>query len=55
MLGVSLKDNIVTDGSMPYTQFRIICDRCDHEAFIFQNEGNFCLKCWQERTEPDIS
>jgi hypothetical protein len=30
------------------------CDVCDREAFIFQEEGNFCLDCWQERTEPDI-
>jgi hypothetical protein len=33
---------------------KITCDMCGEEAFIFQEEGNFCLDCWQERTEPDI-
>lgn len=33
---------------------RILCDVCNEEAFIFQEEGNFCLNCWQERTEPQI-
>ncbi|HJS82353.1 MAG TPA: hypothetical protein VJ742_05900 [Nitrososphaera sp.] len=32
----------------------ITCDMCGLEASIFQEEGNFCLDCWQERTEPDI-
>ncbi len=36
-------------------QLRIICDICNQEAFIFQHEGNFCLNCWQDRTEPQIS
>ena len=34
---------------------KINCDICDQEAFIFQEEGNFCLNCWQNRTEPNIS
>jgi hypothetical protein len=34
---------------------RIICDVCSQEAFIFQDEGNFCLNCWQDRTEPNIA
>ena len=34
---------------------RISCDVCYEEAFIFQEEGNFCLQCWQARTEPDIT
>ena len=34
---------------------RINCDVCNHEAFIFQEEGNFCLNCWQDRTEPNIA
>jgi hypothetical protein len=34
---------------------KIICDVCDQEAFIFQDEGNFCLNCWQDRTEPRIT
>ena len=33
---------------------KICCDACGREAFIFQEEGNFCLRCWQERTEPLI-
>jgi hypothetical protein len=33
----------------------IPCDVCGHEAYIFQDEGNFCLECWQERTEPYIT
>ena len=36
-------------------QHMIICDICDQEAFIFQNEGSFCLNCWQDRTEPHIT
>jgi hypothetical protein len=35
-------------------ELKVSCDVCDEEAFIFQEEGNFCLNCWQERTEPDI-
>jgi hypothetical protein len=31
------------------------CDACNKEALIFQEEGNFCLNCWQDRTEPDIT
>ena len=33
----------------------VFCDVCFEEAFIFQEEGNFCLECWQFRTEPDIT
>ena len=33
----------------------IVCDVCKVEASIFQDEGNFCLECWQQRTEPNIS
>jgi len=32
----------------------IFCDGCGEEASIFQEEGNFCLNCWQQRTEPEI-
>lgn len=31
------------------------CETCRNEAFIFQTEGNYCLICWQERTEPNIT
>ena len=34
---------------------KINCVICDQEAFIFQEEGNFCLSCWQSKTEPNIS
>ena len=34
---------------------RINCDLCNQEALIFQIYGNFCLRCWQNKTEPDIS
>lgn len=32
----------------------ITCEICGQEAAIFQEEGNYCLNCWQERTEPVI-
>ena len=35
-------------------ELKIWCDVCGEEAFIFQEEGNFCLNCWQERTESEI-
>lgn len=38
-----------------FTENKINCDICDQEAVIFQDEGNFCLNCWQDRTEPNIS
>jgi hypothetical protein len=41
--------------SMLPTEIRIICDVCNQEAVIFQDEGNFCLDCWQDRTEPRIT
>jgi hypothetical protein len=29
------------------------CDICKIRlASIFQEEGNYCLECWQERTHP---
>jgi hypothetical protein len=35
---------------------KIICDLCiQSEASIFQNEGNFCLSCWQDRTDPHVT
>lgn len=41
--------------SVIYNETMIICDICNQEAFIFQEEGNFCLNCWQDRTEPNIT
>ena len=30
------------------------CDSCDVKAaVIFQVEGNYCLDCWQKRTNPN--
>ena len=45
----------VTTLSILSTEVRILCDVCNQEAFIFQGEGDFCLKCWQDRTEPRIT
>jgi hypothetical protein len=39
---VATEDNVIT------------CDVCGYEALIFQEDGNFCLDCWQKRTEPNI-
>jgi len=31
------------------------CNSCDTKfADIFQDEGNYCLDCWQRRTYPRI-
>lgn len=35
-------------------ELEVLCDMCGEEAFIFQEEGNFCLYCWQQRTEPQV-
>jgi hypothetical protein len=37
-------------------QFLIGCEVChEKEAVIFHMEGDFCIECWQEKTEPDFS
>jgi hypothetical protein len=34
---------------------RIICNHCRTSiAEIFQESGEFCLHCWQERTYPNV-
>jgi hypothetical protein len=53
MLDLSFDDKVVIIYAEP--QKAIQCDACDLEASIFQEEGNFCLDCWQERTEPYIT
>jgi len=30
------------------------CDSCSEKAEIFQAEGDFCLRCWQKETHPDV-
>jgi len=31
------------------------CNSCDDKpAHIFQDEGNYCLDCWQKRTDPNL-
>jgi hypothetical protein len=62
MLDVYLEDDNEHNGDATVsiiitisTENKINCDICDQEAFIFQEEGNFCLSCWQNRTEPNIS
>jgi hypothetical protein len=33
----------------------IICNLCNiHVAEIFQEGGDYCLYCWQERTYPNL-
>jgi hypothetical protein len=53
MLDVYLEDDAIV--SVISIESTINCDICNHEALIFQEEGNFCLNCWQDRTEPDIA
>jgi hypothetical protein len=55
MLGVYLEDDDTTVSIIVYRENRINCDVCNQEAFIFQEEGNFCLNCWQDKTEPNIA
>ena len=31
------------------------CNWKNAEAEVFHLDGEFCLICWQERTEPDIA
>jgi hypothetical protein len=53
MLELYLEED--TNVSVACGENKINCDLCGHEAFIFQEEGNFCLNCWQDRTEPNIA
>jgi len=55
MLDVYFEDDYATTVSILSIEVKIVCDVCHQEAFIFQDEGNFCLKCWQDRTEPHIT
>ena len=33
-----------------------LCNNCKTRfAKIFQEDGDYCLKCWQERTHPYIA
>ncbi|MFZ0344776.1 MAG: hypothetical protein WAM27_04720 [Nitrososphaeraceae archaeon] len=37
------------------TSLGIICNHCKNKiAEIFQESGEFCLHCWQERTYPNL-
>ena len=53
MLDLSFDDEAIMNWTEPNQV--TLCNVCGHEAFIFQEEGNFCLECWQERTEPYIT
>ena len=53
MLNIDLDDHASVN--VTSYEYRINCDTCDQEALIFQVEGNFCLNCWQDRTEPNIA
>jgi hypothetical protein len=34
---------------------RLVCNNCRiNVAEIFQESGEFCLHCWQERTYPNL-
>jgi len=54
MLDINFEDNALMFEIEP-EQRTVLCDACDKEALIFQDEGNYCLDCWQERTEPYIT
>ena len=54
MLDLYLEQGATSLSMLPI-EIRIICDVCNQEAVIFQDEGNFCLNCWQDRTEPKIT
>jgi len=54
MLDFSFNDKVLMLQIEP-EQKSVNCDVCDEEALIFQEEGNYCLNCWQERTEPYIT
>ena len=54
MLDSYLDNNAATE-RMLSREVMVICNTCHGEAFIFQDEGNFCLNCWQDRTEPHIT
>jgi hypothetical protein len=53
------KDELVNDTirvRILSTETTILCDACSkQEALIYQNEGNFCLYCWQDRTDPFVT
>jgi hypothetical protein len=49
------KDDTITSSVISKENVIISCVLCHQEALIFQHEGNFCLNCWQDKTEPNIS
>ncbi len=55
MLEVHVEKDAAAISTATSSEKKINCDICNQEAFIFQDEGNFCLNCWQERTEPNIA
>jgi hypothetical protein len=39
----------------PVISPRLVCNNCRiNVAEIFQESGEFCLHCWQERTYPNL-
>jgi hypothetical protein len=39
----------------PVISPRLVCNSCRiNVAEIFQESGEFCLHCWQERTYPNL-
>jgi hypothetical protein len=42
-------------GSRPEDQDELSCEWCSNKkAEIFQVTGNYCLRCWQQETHPDV-
>jgi hypothetical protein len=56
---VILTSALMYDVTQDYLQYNLSittsCNRCQTKiAEIFQDEGDFCLNYWQERTYPNI-
>ncbi|MFY9797967.1 MAG: hypothetical protein WCC17_21095 [Candidatus Nitrosopolaris sp.] len=46
---------VVSDVPAIGVDYHFSCDICKIRlASIFQQEGNYCLECWQERTHPSL-
>jgi len=49
---VILTSDCITNNDRDNISSCIACD--DNPADIFQDEGNYCLDCWQKRTYPNL-
>jgi hypothetical protein len=42
-------------GSRPEDQDELSCESCsEKKAEIFQVTGDYCLRCWQQETHPNV-